>query len=373
MPEKIALSTLGKLIFLILIAELVTHLIPYLGSFSFPDILGKYGLPAIITSFANFDGIHYIKIVREGYYAGGYAFFPLYPILIKLLAPLFLDNHILTALFISNCSFVIGSIYLYKLLKQVKVSTVWFFIFLFTFPTSFFFHVAYSESLFFMLTVLCLYFLKNNRPGVASIMAGLISGTRIIGFLLIIPLVIQWWQKSKKRSVISFIVASVIPLVGIGLYMLYQWRAAGDPFAFVHAQEVFGAGRSLSIILLPQVYFRYLKILITTPMNFNYFVALLEVTIFTFAITTSLLDTINRYKSKNSFLFSIGFFSLASMLLPTLTGTFLSTPRFALLSFSSFFYLAELKNKPFKIILALIFSLLQVVLFAFFSRGYFVA
>ena len=80
-------------------------IIPYLGFFPYSDQLPGFNLPSWVSALANFDGLHYISIARDGYAQYEQAFFPLYPLTIKFLAPLFSNNQLLTGLIISNVSF----------------------------------------------------------------------------------------------------------------------------------------------------------------------------------------------------------------------------------------------------------------------------
>ena len=82
--------------------------IPYLGFFPYKEIALEYNLPRILTALANFDGAHYLLIAEQGYYQYQQAFFPLYPLLIRLLSPVFPNNRLITALVISNLSFLFG-------------------------------------------------------------------------------------------------------------------------------------------------------------------------------------------------------------------------------------------------------------------------
>lgn len=91
--------------------------IPYLGFFSYKDDLPRFNLPNWLSSLANFDGIHYIKIAKNGYSQYEQAFFPLYSILIKFLTPLFSNNQLLTGIIISNISFCLGLWIFAKYLK----------------------------------------------------------------------------------------------------------------------------------------------------------------------------------------------------------------------------------------------------------------
>src|SRR3990167_194711 len=131
-----------------LVSFIAPFFIPYLGFFPYKEIAAQYNLPKFFTAFANFDGAHYLLIAKNGYTQYQQAFFPLYPLLIRWLSPIFSNNLLLTGLIISNVSFLLG---LYIFSKYLKLTinnqqlTIWSIVFLLVFPTSFFFGAVYTE------------------------------------------------------------------------------------------------------------------------------------------------------------------------------------------------------------------------------------
>lgn len=364
-----------KLILLFLIAVAAQHLIPYLGTFSFPSELNLDDLPNWLKAFANFDGIHYTKIAREGYYEFGQAFFPVYPLLIRLLSPLFGGNHIFAGVLISHISFAIGLYFIVKMIKKYAkfTSPFWVVVFLLSFPTAFFFQTAYTESLFFMMFALILWFIAEKNYLPAALLAGVGSATKLMGIFLFLPFLGAWFSQKKKEHATKIIFYGLFAGIGLLAYMIYLFKSTGDPVAFFHAQSAFGASRSTNLITPFQTYFRYINIFLHWQWNFGYLIALIEFFSFTLIVITSGLELIKRYRKNDYFWAFLALFSLVNVLLPTFTGTLLSEPRFALLSLSSFMYLAALKNTRLKIAIAVIFSLIQIVLFAYFIQGYFVS
>jgi len=192
-------------IFDFLIIFFSQKVIPYLGFFSYKDDLPGFNLPNWLSSLANFDGIHYIKIAKNGYSQYEQAFFPLYPILIKFLTPFFFNNQLLTGVIISNVSFLLGLFIFIKYLRLLSTNSNYFqpFItvfFLILFPTSFFFGAVYTEGLFFLLIVSTLYFLKKESYPLVTIFAFLASLTRLVGVFLIIPILFHLIQKLKVKN-----------------------------------------------------------------------------------------------------------------------------------------------------------------------------
>lgn len=392
-----------KLLLLLVISFFADKFIEYAGFFPYIESLKMLDIPKFIYSFGNFDGIQYIKIAQGGYNEWQQAYFPLFPLLIHFLKPI-IKNNLYAGLLISNLSFGIG---LYYFIKLFKPKNNWLLVFLITFPTSFYFNVSYTEGLFFMLFVLSIYYLKNNKYVFASILASFASATRLIGSFLAIPFFFEIIFNKKYKQIVYLI----FPFLGLFLYMTYLYLTTGNPLYFFTSQPIFGANRSTHLILPPQVIYRYLKIFFTAQFNFQYFIAVLEFVFFIFTTTLLTLDLIKiislsyqksiikkeelglinkALKQKKgyvsflefwkfgilefySFEFSLNLFSWANTILPTLTGTFSSIPRYSLFSISIFIYLSQIKNLKIKYLISLIFILLQIILFSLFIQGYFIA
>jgi len=366
--SKIFLVSYIKLILILLVSYIAPRFIIYWGFFGHVNMLKAYPIPAFIRSLASFDGIYYLRIANSGYSQFEQVFFPLYPLLIRL-GNVFLQNkELYVGLVISNLSFVIGLYFFLKTFATKK--TVWFLLALILFfPTAFYFQIFYTEGLFFLLVSLVFYLCQKKQLLPAALVAILASLTRLMGIFLALPILICALNSQNKKQVIY----SLLPFLGLGLYMFYLSQTVGDPLAFFHSQAVFGEGRSTNLILLPQVYFRYLKILLTASLSFVYFISFLEVSIFTIFLIILGVDLKKQLRAKNPLLLSLNLFSLVNLLLPTFTGSFMSMPRFAILSLSFFVYLSTLKNKLLKAALLAIMACLQVVLLGFFVQGYFVS
>jgi len=373
---------------MILLYSLVSYwaqkAVPYLGFFPYKELLVEFGLPSWISSFANFDGIHYLLIAKQNYSQWEQAFFPLFPLLIKTVS-FIIPNFLLSALLISNLCFAIGLLFFNKLIKSWGIKSTWPIIFLLAFPTAFYFGIVYTEGLFFMLFVLSLYFLQKKNYFLAGLCAALSSSTRLIGIFLIIPFFLHFLSiykgklKDFRLSTFDFMTL-LTPLLGLASYMSYLWATTGDPLFFFNSQPIFGANRSTHLIFLPQVYFRYLKILFTAAHDFQWYLSLFEMSMFTFVFTVLIFDLMRMVKNIKALrssmmgytLLGLSIFSLINIILPTLTGTFSSIPRYALFSLSFFLYLGQIKSRILKIGIVGIFIIMQIALLSFFVQGYFV-
>jgi len=232
---------------------------------------------------------------------------------------------------------------------------------------------------------LSFYFLKKENYLFAGLFAFFSSLTRLVGVFLIIPIIIQLYRSSKPRSTRKNLILFA-PLLGLGIYCFYLYKTTGDPLFFLTSQPIFGANRSSHLILLPQVYWRYFKIFITAAHDPRFYVSIVEFLIFNFVFIVLILDLLKnlgvvnlkfnknfKFKISNFNLFGLNLFSLTNLVLPTLTGTFSSIPRYSLFSLSIFIYSAQIKNTLVRYSILLIFLLLHILLLGYFTQGYFIS
>ncbi|MFA6005630.1 MAG: hypothetical protein WC775_04065 [Patescibacteria group bacterium] len=358
------------------IITVASQVIPFAGTFAYPELLQNYGVPQVLYSRANFDGVHYLLIAQHGYMQYQQAFFPLYPLGIRLVTHAMNGNYFISGLFISITCFVAALWLLFKLVKETlpKCNPFLFIVFLMAFPTSFFFMSVYTEGLFLFLLTLVLFFLSQRKLISAAFVAGVASGTRLVGVFAVVPILVTAYFLNPARKISwLMILASMIPFIGVAIYMLYLAQTTGDPLFFLNAQPAFGAMRSNHVVLLPQVYFRYLKIFFTAAFDYHYYIAVVEFAIFNIMLVFSFSELIKQFGRKNLLWVGIGIFSVANLILPTLTGTFSSVPRYSLMSLSAFAYMAGIENKTVRSIILISLALLQAVFLAFFTQGYFVS
>lgn len=362
-------------LWLFLIAFVASFIIPnFKESFPYYSELISTNLPNFIWGFGNFDGVHYIRIAKDGY-SSQYtqAFFPLYPLLINLLTN---SNFLVVGLLISNISFLLSLFILYKLYlidysKKISLTSI---ILLLGYPTSFYFGSIYTESFFLLMSVASIYFMRRKKFLYSGFFAGLASATRLFGIVLFVVLLVEIYTSIKNKE-IKFkdhdfylaVFALLIAPAGLLLYMFFLKINFNDSLYFLSAQPFFGAERSdQPLILLPQVMFRYIKILISVPIsNLAFYNSLIEL-IFTLF---SLILCFFGYKKIR---FSYLLFAFFCIVLPTLTGTLSSIPRYSLNLFLLFPLLAIYFSRQLKYIIP-ISILLQAFFLILFIRGYWIS
>ncbi len=334
-------------------------LISYFGFLRLPHS-GTFG-NNFFQSFSNWDGGHYLGIAEFGYSEKfQYAFFPLYPMLVRFL------NGIIGSFFWSGvivsliCSFLgIQLFYKLALLYFDKTIAKKVILLLLVFPTSFYFLTAYSEGLFFLLVVASFLFFKKSKFLYAAIFVSLASVTRIAGLGLVLALILEIQITTGFNKKNWFILLS--PL-GFLIYCFYLFNQTGDPFYFLQAELHWQ--RSLTI---PYISFwetiKSLSIPGFAAKNFN---ALLDLGFAVFGVGLTI----------RSFRFlppAFCIYALISVLFPLFTPTLSSIPRFLLPIFPIFMLLANIKKEGLIFGYQLISTMLLAVFTILFVCGYWVS
>ena len=215
---------------------------------------------SFFNSFNIWDAGWYRSIIERGYNThytmnidgqANWAFFPLYPMIIKLIYLIIPVNINILGSIISTLFFIALLImsYLYIIETRGNAKEGLFFVIIMTFGIySFYFSVLYTESLYLFLLVTSLYFLHKRNYLLVGIFGALLSVTRNMGVMLVFAVAVQYLYDYFKnnKSIKKFLSdtfkntnlilgVSLIPL-GLFLYMSYLWRLLGDPMAFSNVQ-----------------------------------------------------------------------------------------------------------------------------------------
>ncbi len=156
-------------------------------------IPGGYFVQLLLASSARWDASWYLQIANSGY--GGNlartAFFPLYPLLIHVVAWV-VRSPVIAGALISLAAFAVALALLYRLVRldhspriaQVTVMLLAFF------PMALFFSAVYTESLFLALSLATIYAARRGRWVWAGVFGMLAAVTRDGGVLLFVPVVL---------------------------------------------------------------------------------------------------------------------------------------------------------------------------------------
>lgn len=200
----------------------------------------------LIDRWLQWDSEHYVTIAQQGYSFFGerwpnIAFFPLYPLLIRLALPLTTGDVAVAALLVAHLAYLAALLLLYDLLahdfgQALAYRTV---ILLLIFPVSLFFVAGYSEALALALVVAAVWAMRRERWWLAGLAGGLLALTRLPGVLLAPVLALVYLQQHRWhwRTLGRDSLATLLPPAGLALFMLFQWARFGTPTAFLQAQQ----------------------------------------------------------------------------------------------------------------------------------------
>jgi Gpi18-like mannosyltransferase len=333
---------------------------------------------APVTNFFKYwirwDSGFYLQITENGYYfdpinnLSNTPFFPLYPLLIKILGIAF--GNLYAGLLISFISTFLACFFLYKLAKthlKEKGSFRAIFYFL-IFPTSVFLSAIYTESLFMALSIASFYHARQNKWLYSGIFGFLAALTRPQGIILFPVLIFEYLEQRKfdfKKINLHCLWTLLVP-AGLGLYMYYLKIKFNNPFLFVSSQNNWGRNTSFSIKKMFDSFFNYFHDLFFPGQEvFTYYLVKdLDLFFFLAFLVLAIIIFIR-------FRMSYGFYMILSLIMPLLTSSLMSINRFVLLLFPAYIYLAKIsKNQIIQYGIILLFSSFFVIYTILFTNWY---
>ncbi len=190
------------------------------------------------------DSIWITKIAEQGYATSDLttAFFPLYPLLIKITAPLFAGNSVAAGVTLSSVLALLSFILLYRFTRTefgepVAQRTLLYFA---IFPTAFFLFAAYTESLFLALVLGAFISARTRHWGWAGLLGALAGLTRVQGALLVLPLGVEFLLQYRRGEVsLPCVVNLLLTAVGGAAYWIYLALRFGNLWAGMQIQSAF--------------------------------------------------------------------------------------------------------------------------------------
>ena len=230
---------------LVVLAAIAVGVIPAREGVDVPGWLAgpiDHGWRAAFTAMERQDALWFLRIATGGYDAsdGSAAFFPLYPLVVRIVSWIVGGRPLLAATLVSNGAFLGALLVLYDLTARELSEAVArrAIVYLAVFPTAFFFLAPYSESLFLFLSVLAFRQARRDRWPSAALAGALAALTRSIGIVLIPALLIMAFERFRANGgKLGPRVASAIA-VAIGPLAYFAWWgiAHGEALAPLHAQ-----------------------------------------------------------------------------------------------------------------------------------------
>jgi len=190
------------------------------------------------------DSPGYLSVAQHGYSNARDARFqlvllPFYPLCVRIIAVL-ARNYFLSGLIVSTISTLAAGILLQRLTRfdaspSIARRAVWFML---IFPTSFFLHIPYAESLFLALAIGSFYAARVERWAIVGVLGACAGMTRVNGMLLIPCLMIEALQRYRAAGEWRWQwLFTLAPIVGFAVYLFINYHVAGDPLAFLQVQH----------------------------------------------------------------------------------------------------------------------------------------
>ena len=198
----------------------------------------------VFAIWQRWDALQYLKIAENGYTAVGddrflIVFFPFYPLLVSVFSFL-TGNYLVAAFFVTAIASIALGLVFRELVKLDHSETIaqLSVLFLFIFPTSYFLHIPYTESLFLSLTIGAFLAARKRAWLIAGILGGLACMTRINGLVLLPALALEVWQEHRETRTLSskWFFLLLIP-AGFAVYLILNYVVAGDPLIFMTYQR----------------------------------------------------------------------------------------------------------------------------------------
>jgi hypothetical protein len=201
----------------------------------------------VLDSLARWDSGWLLAIADKGYSVAhdSYAFFPLYPLLVGVLGRALLHHYLLAAVILSLGCGAAAFVLFYRLVarlegREVAARSV---LFLALFPTSLYLGVAYTESLYLLLTIAAFVLAERRQWLGAGAMSGLAILTRSSGVALLFALPLLARRSTNRARALAEL-AIALPIAA--LYPGYLWIRTGHPFIFMSVQRE-GWGRRVPV------------------------------------------------------------------------------------------------------------------------------
>lgn len=248
----------------LLLLFVVTRGLIFVGAYAYKAATQNGKLPfvsTLIKLFKIYDTEWYLSIAQFGYLTDtdhnklSICFYPFYPALVKLFHFIVPGGYFMAGVVVSNLFLLVALYYLMRLVEgEYRDSRLGLLTaeLMLLFPFSFFFSIAYTESVFIAFTVLTFYTLRRKKWLLAGLFGMLAALTRNHGVLLMAPILIEilydheffrrFRDKTASRGawtlgLLRRFAAVVLPAAGIGIYLAVNKVVTGNAFQFLVYQK----------------------------------------------------------------------------------------------------------------------------------------
>lgn len=218
----------------------------------------------LTAASVRWDAISYLTIAQHGYAnARSTVYFPLYPILIRMLTPPGVPP-VIAGVLISLTAFAIGLELVHRMTRwELGRRTADVTVLLLAFaPFSFVFSATYTASLLFACAAGTFYLARQERFTLASIVAACGALIHVEGIVLIAPLTLMYWKSRGCPRVVHrlwapSVAALALPALALAGFFTYLHAQGWGWLAPITNQNAANTGRAL--VGPPLVVFQSIK------------------------------------------------------------------------------------------------------------------
>lgn len=240
-----------RAILLAMAAALVSRALVYLIAFALHRAMGGGDgfLASLRPLWYHWDTQHYVGIAREGYTSVGnerlrLVFFPLYPLMMRLLSPLtggdvFYAGLLVSLLCAAGCAGLLCDLaYMHGGARTARLAVAYFLLS----PLSVFLCCAYTEALFICLTLAAIVLLRRGHPWLAALCGMLSALTRmpgaVVAGMFILHAIGRFGERRlRARDAAACLAQVLIVFGGLFIYWGINWAVTGDPMMYMTYQR----------------------------------------------------------------------------------------------------------------------------------------
>jgi hypothetical protein len=329
-----------------------------IGNYAPPYIALEVARDSLPGIWIQWDAGWYRSIVLYGYAANpeSMAFFPLYPLTIKIVTDITGWFEELSAVMVAWVSYLAALLLMYRLARLIRdehgfaLTTI---LHMMLFPTAFFFLAGYAESMFVAFTILgtYLYIRKPAQAWLGSISIGLSASVRPLGWVAGIIYLVEFIRVRdfSAKPVFAFAINSLVIISGTALYFYYLYTLTGSWTTYIDAHaswQVHWQWPWLSLI-------RSIELIFADTLADNWFLYALNIFDFGFGLYVLTLTAVAiRWSLRGEFHWSLSLYMLITVLITFsrfgFQGPLDDMARWALILFPSYLILSTLTyRKPF--------------------------
>ncbi len=194
-----------------------------------------------IGLWSRWDSGWFLTIAQDGYVEPERttAFFPLYPLLVKILGTALSGHYIFAGITISLAACAGAFVLLHRLSEPLVGDRGAFraVVYLAIFPMALFLGAVYSESLYLLLSIGAFYAATRGKFLIAGVVIGLAILTRSAGIALLPAVGLIAWRSEDRNG--ALLRLGVAPLIAAA-WPAWLWLRLDDPLIFLDAQKAWG-------------------------------------------------------------------------------------------------------------------------------------